>query len=793
MTSSVSMSLDYLIFTVTDFEFAALVEQFPQSTHASKKLQNSTINYRVVTVRSASGRGVDVALMRASNQGNTTMASELGNAINALRPRIALLVGISGTPPNDDLFIGDVFLPTSVHDFDVAAETVAGRQEAASQELLDRKLAEFVRQEIPVRLREIETSLDSAGAPPRVSPEALIDSDFGDPNDEVWNQKIRQAAFRHEVRTKVKVVDGHAMSSGDLVKAPEKCRERLSVHRGIKAADMESAGAIKTARQTQTPLLVVRGISDVIGLARRDEFNTFAAQTACIFAKWVIVSDAISPYLDDPVAATTLGGALLESDLACWKVAEQLVAVTPRGLPESVIRAGMVVPVTTSAELVEARFSRVGFVAVSDAASFITTSQSRTGELGAASSDAVVEICAFRMLESLLTEIENYARRRDENAAHYCRTASVLFDLLDDSHRRAIVYHYFDILDGSMKRLGDFALIRKIGNQVLQCVQSSPGVTPRDLRECEARAQICALSWEAQRRGDLPEAIRYADKALTTSRQLEFSRNIAFCFKCRGRLFRMQMEEAHESGDRNLAKSFFDKSVTDLQQAVEAFYALGESKNSPEIGECHSLLARTLLSAGDGGGAQASLERAEEKLIVSGTKAFLDMRLLKAELLISQQKIDEANSVLREIRQSLQVAAVAGDFLSSEILARTLIVVASVEAKRGKTTAASEAFLAAARIYDKQGLGKKANLFYWKSVESKHAFQHRVTAILNEFQPNIRLAAYNELQRNKVTQCTGERTLARRIGGEDDTVWRRLLDRHAQEIVSDDTIVRVGE
>ena len=70
MTSSVSMSLDYLIFTVTDFEFAALVEQFPQSTHASKKLQNSTINYRVVTVRSASGRGVDVALMRASNQGN---------------------------------------------------------------------------------------------------------------------------------------------------------------------------------------------------------------------------------------------------------------------------------------------------------------------------------------------------------------------------------------------------------------------------------------------------------------------------------------------------------------------------------------------------------------------------------------------------------------------------------------------------------------------------------------------------------------------------------------------------
>lgn len=99
---------------------------------------------------------------------------------------------------------------------------------------------------------------------------------------------------------------GPIASSDRLVKDPKVLFPWITTARGILAIEMESAGVHRATRD-RTPMLSIRGLSDIVGLRRLDPWTKYACAAAAAFARGYLRTQPVplreSP---EPANATTV-------------------------------------------------------------------------------------------------------------------------------------------------------------------------------------------------------------------------------------------------------------------------------------------------------------------------------------------------------------------------------------------------------------------------------------------------------------------------------------------------------
>jgi TIR domain/Phosphorylase superfamily len=90
---------------------------------------------------------------------------------------------------------------------------------------------------------------------------------------------------------------GTIASSNSLIRNIDLFVQWLQTARNILAVEMESAGVYQATQkiQNQYPVMAIRGISDIIGLERDNQWTKFACQTAASFAYVFTTAGIITP------------------------------------------------------------------------------------------------------------------------------------------------------------------------------------------------------------------------------------------------------------------------------------------------------------------------------------------------------------------------------------------------------------------------------------------------------------------------------------------------------------------
>ena len=228
-----------------------------------------------------------------------------------------------------------------------------------------------------------------------------------------------------------------------------------------------------------------------------------------------------------------------------------------------------------------------------------------------------------RVLDALLSRIRQrgpYATTRDE-----IRNALVLARA--DGVRPDLVARVFGITHTAIKRFGDKRLVWRAAELSLAASKRKP--RHREDAEAEAQAMICGHSWVLQRVNRLEKAEAAALESLALGRKLPWPRNTAFCHKCLGRLSRIKAEGTADSAAR---QALLARSERYLLDAISEFTVLPDNDRDAEIGDCQSLLGRTMLAANRFSDAKAAAMRADALLSPSSGKDYQDLQLLQGDL-----------------------------------------------------------------------------------------------------------------------------------------------------------------
>jgi len=668
--------IDCLVVTFIREEYEAVCRQFLKShLGAPSGTPGAT---RVTAVSTRSGRRVNVALGRVAKEGNISALDGVLDLIAEQHPRLVLAVGIAGAVPTSDIFLGDVLLVNEIHDMTRGAETTRGREEATAGSYLENAVKEFVANVTMDDVREWQEQMTSITRP-RV--EGIGNSWT---KDETWNGKINRVLEKNKDRSLPKVVDGVIASSDRLVKSQAFMKRRLLVDRGILANDMESAGVAKACERKNTPLLVIRGVSDLVGHERSDDWKLYACETAAGCARELLTLD-------------------------CIDTIEQRMAGGQSGLSE---RAKGVI----------------------------------------------------RSLDGALAQV------RTGGAIQYastCREAFELFKQLPEELQRRWGPELFGTLDRPMKYLGDKGLVLEVAKACIACCNGED--MDATTAECEARARICGTSWVYQRTGNLGLAEEEAKKSLQISEGLGSSENLAFCYKCLGRLKRLRAEEETNATVR---RTRFDESVKSLNQAISAFGDLSKyGPDDPEVGDCYSLLGRTYLNSGDIRSAQKCAVQARQR-IDGESKDYLDLLILEGNIRMATRAYEQALAAFEEV-----INRTDHDYQISEIVARAHRERAEVLMRLSRYKEAGEAFEAARTIwahYKEDNLAAGAE---WGGILAAGFLGRRTIRLLEREKPVVRCLAVKLYRERQLTRSSG--VVAQRIGA-DDTVWKRLVKEAKQ-------------
>ena len=277
--------VDYLVVTFIREEHEAVLRQFRDSDN--DRVSGVPGGARVVAVTTKSGQGVTVAIARTASEGNVSAQDAVLELIDEQQPRLVLAVGIAGAVPTSDVFLGDVVLAKDIHDLTRGAETAAGREEAAASSYLMNAVKDFVAN---VTRDDFKGWQERVASVTRPRVEGIGNSWTG---DEEWDKKINATLEDNGKRTLPIVVDGVIASSDHLVKSENFMERRLLVDRNILANDMESAGVAKACERRRVPLLIVRGISDIVGHTRSDGWKRYACEVVAMCAREVVSFESV--------------------------------------------------------------------------------------------------------------------------------------------------------------------------------------------------------------------------------------------------------------------------------------------------------------------------------------------------------------------------------------------------------------------------------------------------------------------------------------------------------------------
>jgi len=272
--------VDIGILTIREDEFGAVLKAFPDD-HGIYKSRHR--EYTLRTTDAGHGVRYRLAVLRQIEQGNGEAQEAARNLFDDLQPSLILVVGIAGGLPSDDISLGDVVLSTRVLDFSVEARKF---REDATYNVgggpIDREIAAGLAN---LRARELELADWSAELPPKPAVSLGRSTLYGPKS---WRQNVRaklQAHFGKNVTVRVPTFSAGPIASSDrLVKDPKLLIPWITSARGILAVEMESAGVHRATRD-RTPMLSIRGLSDIVGLKRQDAWTKYACASAAAFTR----------------------------------------------------------------------------------------------------------------------------------------------------------------------------------------------------------------------------------------------------------------------------------------------------------------------------------------------------------------------------------------------------------------------------------------------------------------------------------------------------------------------------
>jgi nucleoside phosphorylase len=272
--------IDIGILTIRDDEFGAVLKAFPDD-HGIYRGRHR--EYTLRTADAGQGARYSLAILRQIEQGNGEAQEAARDLFDDLQPSLILVVGIAGGLPSDDISLGDVVLSTRVHDFSVEARKF---QEDPSYNVgggpIDKALAAGIAN---LAAREPDLGNWWAGLPPKPDVSFGRGKLYGSAD---WQRELRaklQVHYGKKVASRPPRFSAGAIASSDrLVKDPELLFPWIKTARGILAVEMESAG-VHRATRGKTPMLSIRGLSDIVGLKRLDAWTKYACASAAAFTR----------------------------------------------------------------------------------------------------------------------------------------------------------------------------------------------------------------------------------------------------------------------------------------------------------------------------------------------------------------------------------------------------------------------------------------------------------------------------------------------------------------------------
>lgn len=504
------------------------------------------------------------------------------------------------------------------------------------------------------------------------------------------------------------------IASSEIVDAAERTQLELRLeahHDDAYAVETEGFGFLSELAAQSRRGVLVRGISDM----RADKSGSadkvkqpVVAEIAAAFARELVVTGITTGVMAGPALSTA---------------ANRLVAVVHAAgevpVPVECVAAALATPSIEPATLVEeARRSGALEIRAQDGVA-LGRATGTAGQADPPKSDIAAAVEALiRSLDSTKT----------------CRlylTAAVALARLQLTTDPAAALHFFDRVEGPAKRSGSLRLVLDAARISTSAACRRPRST--DEVKAEAKALICGTSWVYQRTGRLHEALADGVRSLELGAEVGWDRNTYYCDKCLGRLHRMRAETATADERRD----HLHQSIERLQRAIVGFGGLEEfGPGHAEVGDCHSLLARTYFVVGDRDQARAHADIAAILLADSGGKDALDLEILQAELDASDG--DSRNAAQR----LLPIIGLPVDTLErSEIVVRALIVLSRVAADDGDAARADQLLAQAGAIAESEDLQLAGAMIVCEREALRPTLSADVRDALSAEAPRVRAAA----------------------------------------------------
>lgn len=302
--------VDFAIITIRTDEFEAVLQRFP--THREQGISGRT--YGISDVSTKTGDTCRVAVVRSSDQGNEAAQQLASDIIHDLDPQLLLVVGIAGGVPGDDFTLGDVIISTRIDNLNASKRLEDGSEVFDIRGGIHPKVSDITAN-LQLYQQELAGWNDASAITlprPTVNLAQFETNDFlakiapGQKNAS-WYRKVRSSIISHSGNAANQnrpplFQTGTIASSNSLIRNIDLLLQWLQTAHAILAFEMESAGVFQAAQGIlhQYPIMAIRGISDIIGLERDNQWTKYACQTAASFTHAFVSSGIITPREQTP-------------------------------------------------------------------------------------------------------------------------------------------------------------------------------------------------------------------------------------------------------------------------------------------------------------------------------------------------------------------------------------------------------------------------------------------------------------------------------------------------------------
>lgn len=284
-------TIDFGMITIRDDEHRAVLARFPKAGIIDGNRQYMLSEIDIAD----SDDKYKVAIVRLPEMGETEALNATRDMIEDLDPSWIVLVGIAGGVPSTDFTLGDVLIATRLVDFCVEEVSLSGSRYDSYGGAMHPIIRNYVS-----NLAAREDEIIGWNSLERINyPQPVIDISDGkyyeeQGIDEKWKAKVKKTLVKHfgnqpSERTP-KFMIATTASSDRLIKDPRILQVWQTTGRKILLVEMELAGVYKGARRLdkEYPILAVRGISDIVGFERDDNWTEYACNTAASLAYFLL-------------------------------------------------------------------------------------------------------------------------------------------------------------------------------------------------------------------------------------------------------------------------------------------------------------------------------------------------------------------------------------------------------------------------------------------------------------------------------------------------------------------------